>query len=73
MLDLTIKSLLAIVIAVELLAAVSPLLYVEASIIPSKGAAKIMGSNIAHFDRFTFELKLFEEIISVPTLVIGIN
>jgi len=42
-------------------------------IIPSKGAAKIMGSNIAHFDRFTFELKLFEEIISVPTLVIGIN
>jgi len=42
-------------------------------IIPSKEAAKKMGSNIAHFDRFTFELKLFKEIISVPTLVIGIN
>ena len=42
-------------------------------IIPSKGAARIMGSNIANFDRFTFELKLFKEIISVPTIVIGIN
>ncbi len=42
-------------------------------IIPSKEAAKTMGSNIAHFDRFTFELNLFKDIISVPTIVIGIN
>ena len=36
-------------------------------------AAKKIGSNIAHYDRHTFELDLFKEIISVPTLVIGIN
>ena len=42
-------------------------------IIPSKDAAKIMGSNIANFDRFTFELNLFKEIITIPTIVIGIN
>lgn len=42
-------------------------------LIPSKNAAKLMGSNIAHFDRFTFELNLFKNIITIPTLVIGIN
>lgn len=42
-------------------------------LIPSKPAAKIMGSNIAHFDRFTFELNLFKDLITIPTLVIGIN
>lgn len=42
-------------------------------LIPSKDAAKTMGSNIAHFDRFTFELNLFKEIITIPTLVIGIK
>jgi hypothetical protein len=42
-------------------------------IIPSKEAAKIMGSNIANFERFTFELNLFKEIITIPTIVIGIN
>ena len=42
-------------------------------LIPSKEAAKKMGSNIAHFDRFTSELTMFSEIITIPTLVIGIN
>jgi len=42
-------------------------------IIPSKEAAKLMGSNIANFDRFTFEINLFKEIITIPTIVIGIN
>lgn len=42
-------------------------------LIPLKPAAKLMGSNIAHFDRFTFELNLFKNIITIPTLVIGIN
>lgn len=42
-------------------------------IIPSKEAAKKMGSNIANFNRFTFELNLFKEIITIPTIVIGIN
>jgi len=42
-------------------------------IIPSKEAAKLMGSNIANFDRFTFEINLFKEIITIPTIVIGLN
>ena len=42
-------------------------------LIPSKDAAKQMGSNIAHFDRFVFELKLFKDIVTIPTLVIGIK
>jgi hypothetical protein len=42
-------------------------------LIPSKEAAKKMGSNIAHFDRFVFELKLFKDIVTIPTLVIGIK
>ena len=42
-------------------------------LIPSKAAAKIIGSNIAHFDRFVFEVSLFRKIISIPILVIGIK
>lgn len=42
-------------------------------LLPSKDAAKKIGSNIANFDRFTSELNLFKEIITIPTLVIGIN
>jgi hypothetical protein len=42
-------------------------------IIPSKDAAKKIGSNIVNFNRFTFELNLFKEIITIPTFVVGIN
>ncbi len=42
-------------------------------ILPSKEAAKIIGSNIAHFDRLKNELKLFNQIITIPIIVIGIN
>jgi hypothetical protein len=42
-------------------------------LIPSKEAAKKMGSNIAHFERFVFELQLFKDIVTIPTLVIGIK
>lgn len=42
-------------------------------LLPSKDAAKKIGSNIANFDRFTSELNLFKEIITIPTLVIGLN
>lgn len=42
-------------------------------LIPSKEAAKKMGSNIAHFDRFTSELTLFQEIVTIPILVVGIK
>ncbi|RFS18672.1 restriction endonuclease [Chitinophaga silvatica] len=42
-------------------------------IIPSKEAAKKMGSNIAHFDRFCFEIRLFKDIVTIPTLIIGVK
>jgi hypothetical protein len=42
-------------------------------VIPSKEAAKKMGSNIAHFERFCFEITLFKDIITIPTLVVGIQ
>lgn len=42
-------------------------------LIPSKEAAKKIGSNVVHFDRFSFEMKLFKQIITIPTLVIGVS
>lgn len=42
-------------------------------VLPSKDAAKILGSNIANFVRFKFELDMFKDIITIPTLVIGIS
>jgi hypothetical protein len=42
-------------------------------IVPSKSAAKIMGSNIANFNRFTLELNLFKNTITIPALVISIS
>jgi len=42
-------------------------------LMPSKEAAKKMGSNIAHFDRFKSEITMFKEIITIPILVIGLN
>lgn len=42
-------------------------------IIPSKSASRIIGSNIVNFERFTYELQLFNDIITIPTLVIGFN
>jgi hypothetical protein len=42
-------------------------------ILPSKLASKAMGDNIAHFDRMKRELDFFQHIITIPTLVFGIN
>jgi hypothetical protein len=42
-------------------------------IIPSKDAAKKIGSNIANFDRFIRELSIFKEIITVPIFIFGIS
>jgi hypothetical protein len=42
-------------------------------ILPTKRAARIMGSNLAHFERLVDELKLFEQVITIPIFVIGIN
>ena len=42
-------------------------------LIPTKEAARLIGSNIANFERFTQELNLFQQIISIPILVIGLN
>lgn len=42
-------------------------------ILPTKHNAKLIGSNLANFERMTRELKLFRDIITIPIFVIGIN
>lgn len=42
-------------------------------ILPSKIRAKQMGENLANFERVTSELRLFEDIVTVPMLVIGLE
>ena len=42
-------------------------------IVPTSGAARALGSNIANFTRVTNELRLFRNIITVPCLVLGID
>lgn len=42
-------------------------------IIPTSKVAKLIGSNVANFERFTNELKLFSTIITVPIKVFGIK
>jgi len=41
-------------------------------LIPSKSAAKLIGSNIANYERFIYEFDLFKDIITIPSLIIGI-
>lgn len=40
-------------------------------ILPSAEAARLMGSNIANFDRVTGELLLFKHVITCPCMVIS--
>lgn len=40
-------------------------------ILPKRGAARLLGSNIANYERFTAELEMFQEVITVPIFVIG--
>jgi len=42
-------------------------------IIPTKSCAKILGSNIANFERLTHELKIFKAVVTMPLLVIGVS
>lgn len=42
-------------------------------IIPSKKNAKIMGSNLANFERMTEELAFYINIITLPIIVVGID
>ena len=42
-------------------------------IVPTSGAARALGSNIANFTRVTNELALFRHIITVPCLILGID
>lgn len=42
-------------------------------ILPSKDAARDLGENIANFDRFVEELRIFSGIITIPTYVIGLG
>jgi hypothetical protein len=41
-------------------------------VLPTKDLANIWGENIANYERFTNELKIFSKIINTPMLVIGI-
>lgn len=42
-------------------------------ILPTKKAASIMGDNLANFERLTGELAIYKHVITVPTVVIGID
>lgn len=42
-------------------------------IVPTKRNAKIMGSNVANFERMVKELKLFDDVITVPITIIGLD
>ena len=42
-------------------------------ILPSWHAARVLGSNIANFQRVTTELKLFQHVFTVPCLVLGVD
>lgn len=42
-------------------------------ILPTNQAARIIGDNIANFERFIKELDLYKKIITVPIHVIGID
>jgi hypothetical protein len=41
-------------------------------VLPMKDLAKQWGENIAYFERFTKEVKIFSKIINTPLLIIGI-
>jgi hypothetical protein len=42
-------------------------------ILPSIGAAKALGSNVANFNRVKNEIQLFSDIITFPCLIIGLD
>lgn len=41
-------------------------------VIPHKSLAKKLGSNIANFERFVEELKIFSVTLTIPMLVLGV-
>lgn len=43
-------------------------------VLPTRSASRVMGQNIAHFERLTSELKEeFNRVITVPLVVIGVE
>lgn len=42
-------------------------------ILPFKNTAKLMGDNIANYERLLRELQIFEEVITIPLVVIGFH
>lgn len=42
-------------------------------IIPLKASAKLIGSNIANYERFVREVNIFKELISVPLIIYGLK
>jgi hypothetical protein len=44
-----------------------------AFIVPLKNSAKIMGDNIAHYERLINELEIFKNVITIPLLIFGFH
>ncbi len=42
-------------------------------VVPSRDAARVLGSNLANYGRITAELELFKHVISVPCLVVAVD
>jgi|SRR6266496_3183759 len=40
-------------------------------VLPTKHAARELGSNVANFDRVTNEMKLFRHVVTVPLLILS--
>jgi hypothetical protein len=48
-------------------------IYKALYLLPSKHNAKIIGGNVANYERMTKELQLFGDIITIPIFIIGID
>ena len=42
-------------------------------IVPSKQAAKNIGSNLAHYERLQKELELFKKVVTLPILLVSFD
>ena len=42
-------------------------------ILPFKNAAKLMGDNIANYERLLRELQIFEDVITIPLVIFGFH
>jgi hypothetical protein len=48
-------------------------IHVGVLVVPTAGAARVLGSNIANFTRVSNEILLFSRTINIPCLILGID